>query len=98
MTSMNAAQQELIQARERIERLRAMPRVHAPPGSFYVFFAVDGMTDGVAECRRFVSEARVGLAPGAAFGQAGEGFIRLCFANSLETLHEAFDRLARVLA
>ena len=56
------------------------------------------MTDSVAECRRFVSEARVGLAPGAAFGEAGEGFIRLCFANNPETLHEAFDRLARVLA
>lgn len=83
-----------------VERLRAMPRVrvHSPPGSFYLFFAVDGMTDSVAECRRFVSEARVGLAPGAAFGEAGEGFIRLCFANTLETLHEAFDRLARVLA
>ncbi len=83
-----------------VERLRAIPRVrvHSPPGSFYLFFAVDGMTDSVAECRRFVSEARVGLAPGAAFGEAGEGFIRLCFANTLETLHEAFDRLARVLA
>ncbi len=83
-----------------VERLRAMPRVrvHSPLGSFYLFFAVDGMTDSVAECRRFVSEARVGLAPGAAFGEAGEGFIRLCFANTLETLHEAFERLAWVLA
>ena len=82
-----------------VERLRAMPRVrvHSPPGSFYVFFAVDGMTDSVAECRRFVSEAKVGLAPGAAFGEAGEGFIRLCFANSPETLHQAFDRLTPLL-
>ena len=48
-----------------VERLRAMRRVqvHAPPGSFYLFFAVDGMTDSVAACQRFVSEARVGLAP-----------------------------------
>ena len=42
-------------------------------------------------------EARVGVAPGAAFGPAGEGHIRLCFAASEALLHDALDRLEPVL-
>ena len=78
-----------------VERLGSLPRVrlHSPPGTFYLFFALNGMSDSVATCRCLVAETHVGLAPGSAFGEAGEGFLRLCFANSLETLNEAFDRL-----
>ena len=82
-----------------VERLRAMQRVqlHSPPGTFYLFFAVNGMKDSVATCRRLVAETRVGLAPGAAFGETGDGFLRLCFANSTETLNTALDRLQPLL-
>ncbi len=82
-----------------VERLGSLPRVqlHSPPGTFYLFFALNGMSDSVATCRRLVAETRVGLAPGAAFGEAGEGFLRLCFANSLETLNTALDRLQPLL-
>ena len=82
-----------------VERLGSLPRVqvHSPPGAFYLFFAVNGMSDSVATCRRLVVETRVGLAPGAAFGEAGEGFLRLCFANSMETLNTALDRLSPLL-
>ncbi len=82
-----------------VERLGSLPRVqlHSPPGTFYLFFAVNGMKDSVATCQRLVAETRVGLAPGAAFGAAGEGFLRLCFANSLETLNTALDRLLPLL-
>lgn len=78
-----------------IGRLQAMPRVqvHQPAGTFYTFFAVDGMSDSVAGCQQILLETRVGLAPGSAFGEAGEGFIRLCFANSTEVLTTALDRL-----
>jgi aspartate/methionine/tyrosine aminotransferase len=36
---------------------------------------------------------KVGLAPGLAFGPAGEGYLRLCYAQDELILNEAFDRL-----
>ena len=82
-----------------LERLGAMRRVHMPPphGAFYAFFGVDGVTDSRAFARKALREARVGLAPGMAFGAGGEGFLRICFAKSPALLDEAFDRLAPLL-
>jgi len=78
-----------------IDRLQAMPkvRVHRPDGAFYAFFAVDGMTDSLNTCKEILRQTHVGLAPGAAFGPQGEGFIRLCFASTLDRLEDAMDRL-----
>ncbi len=83
-----------------IDRLRDMPRVrvHRPDGAFYAFFAVDGMRDSLATCKDILRQSHVGLAPGAAFGPQGEGFIRLCFAQSLDRLDDAMDRLKPLLA
>jgi aspartate aminotransferase len=39
----------------------------------------------------------VGLAPGIAFGAAGEGYLRLCFAAGEETLTRGLDRLEAIL-
>lgn len=76
-------------------RLAAMPRVrvHRPEGAFYAYFALEGMTDSLATCKDIVRKTKVGLAPGAAFGPESEGFIRLCFANTLPPLEQAMDRL-----
>jgi aspartate/methionine/tyrosine aminotransferase len=68
-------------------------RFSEPAGAFYLFFAVEGEDDTRALALRLVDEARVGLAPGTAFGAAGRGFMRLCFANSAERMQEATDRL-----
>ncbi len=57
-------------------------RFARPEGAFYLFFAVDGETDTRALALRLVDEAGLGLAPGAAFGAGGEGYLRLCFARS----------------
>ncbi len=83
-----------------IDRLQAMPkvRVHRPDGAFYAFFAVDGMTDSLNTCKEILRETHVGLAPGAAFGPKGEGFIRLCFASTLDRLDDAMDRLEPFLS
>jgi len=77
------------------QRLAALPRVRLarPEGAFYAFFALDGMTDSLATCLALLQSAKVGLAPGIAFGPSGEGRIRLCFAASLPRLTEALDRL-----
>jgi aspartate/methionine/tyrosine aminotransferase len=69
-----------------------------PRGAMYLFFKIDGERDSLALCKRMVSEAGLGLAPGSAFGDEGEGALRWCFANSLERLSEGVDRLERFMS
>jgi len=83
-----------------IGRLAKLPGIeaHSPPGAMYAFFRVDGVTDSLAFCKRLVAEAKLGLAPGAAFGPEGEGFVRWCFAAAESRLAEGVARLERALA
>ena len=83
-----------------IRELNAIPGVEvAPPaGAMYAFFRVAGMTDSFEFCKRLVREARLGLAPGSAFGAEGEGFVRWCFAAGEARLSEGIARLRRFLA
>jgi aspartate aminotransferase len=81
------------------QALVPLPRVKLgkPEGAFYAFFALDGLTDSVELCKQIAREAQVGLAPGVAFGPAGEGRIRLCYAASLPKLSQALERLVPLL-
>jgi aspartate/methionine/tyrosine aminotransferase len=81
------------------DRLAGLPRVRLPRprSAFYAFFRVDGVTDSFAYAVELMQRARVGLAPGAAFGPSGEGHLRLCFAASLPRLSQALDRLVPAL-
>ena len=65
----------------------------APDGAFYLFFGIDGEPDTDRLGLKLVDEANIGLAPGRAFGDAGSGFLRLCFLRSDQQLTEAVDRL-----
>ena len=56
-------------------------RVATPEGGMYAFFQVEGEHDSLAFAKRLVREAGLGLAPGAAFGHEGEGWLRWCFAS-----------------
>jgi aspartate/methionine/tyrosine aminotransferase len=82
------------------QHLNSMPRVRLaqPTAAFYAFFAVDGMTDSLGFALDVLHKTGVGMAPGAAFGAGGEGFLRICFAKSPEMLAEAMDRLRPVLS
>jgi aspartate aminotransferase len=82
------------------QRLAGMPRVKLarPEAAFYAFFSVDGMEDSLAFAKTLLTETKVGLAPGAAFGPGGEGHLRLCYAATLATLSEAMDRLEPALS
>jgi aspartate/methionine/tyrosine aminotransferase len=75
--------------------LRATGRVRfaEPAGAFYLFFAVDGEPDTRALGMRLVDEANIGLAPGSAFGEGGDGFMRICFLRSPDQMAEATRRL-----
>lgn len=72
-----------------------------PEGAFYGFLAVDGMTDSIGFAKRLLLEAKVGVAPGIAFGlptdKENDKFIRICFAQSPERLSEALERINRTI-
>jgi aspartate/methionine/tyrosine aminotransferase len=78
-----------------VGQLRALPGVEAPTpqGGMYAFFRIDGHPDSVALAKRLIQEARLGLAPGAAFGPEGEGWLRWCFAAEATALEEGLARL-----
>jgi len=75
--------------------LRGMSRVEFidPDGAFYAFFRVEGLNDSYQAALNILKETKVGLAPGSAFGQTGEGYLRLCYAQPVDVLEEAFNRL-----
>jgi aspartate/methionine/tyrosine aminotransferase len=52
----------------------------------------------LALAKSLLHSARVGIAPGAAFGAGGEGHLRLCFAQSEARIREASTRLAEALS
>ena len=68
-------------------------RYAAPDGAFYAFVGVEGLTDSLDLALKLVANHRVAVAPGAAFGDAGEGFLRVCFAQSAERMERAMQRL-----
>ena len=78
-----------------VRELRAIEGIEiaSPRGAMYVFFRVAGVGDSLDFCKRLVREARLGLAPGSAFGPEGQGFVRWCFAASEERLIEGVQRL-----
>jgi aspartate/methionine/tyrosine aminotransferase len=56
-------------------------RVARPLGGMYAFLQVEEAADSLAFAKRLVTEHGLGLAPGAAFGEEGEGWLRWCFAS-----------------
>jgi len=83
-----------------VGELRAIPGVEvaSPSGTMYAFFRVRGMRDSLAFCKQLVAEHGLGLAPGAAFGPEGEGYVRWCFAADEAKLAEGVARLRRAVA
>ena len=74
-------------------------KTHMPQGAFYVFPSI-GETGLSSEefCTRLLEEQDLALVPGDAFGEAGEGFVRISYAYSLEEIKEAIGRLEKFLA
>jgi aspartate/methionine/tyrosine aminotransferase len=81
--------------------LAALPGVEtaAPLGGMYAFFRVEGRTGSLAFAKELVRRHGLGLAPGVAFGDEGEGWLRWCFASKdPERLDAGVGRLAAALA
>ncbi len=65
-----------------------------PKGAFYVFPCVKSTGLSSEEfCTRLLQEQQVAVVPGGAFGDSGEGFIRISYAYSVEHLKEALKRI-----
>lgn len=79
-----------------IKRLRSMGFViHTEPqGAFYVFCDARKFTsDSYRFAFDVLENAHVGITPGVDFGSGGEGFVRFSYANSLDNIRIAMDRL-----
>jgi aspartate/methionine/tyrosine aminotransferase len=68
-------------------------RYRPPTGAFYAFLAIDGLRDSLELARKLVTRHGVAVAPGIAFGNAGEGCLRVCFAQSATLMERAMQRL-----
>lgn len=80
--------------------LRDIPGISCqkPDGAFYVFPNVKAFGKPVDELADYIlEEAGVALLPGTAFGEMGEGYLRICYATSLTKINEALDRITQVL-
>ncbi len=75
-------------------------RLPVPPtGAFYAFVNARHLSDdSYALAFDILEKAGVGVAPGIDFGAGGEGFLRFSYANSMENLAEALNRLEAYLA
>ena len=91
---------ELLGARDHlVASLRTVPGMEAPrpDGGMYAFFRPPGCSDSLQTAKRLVAQAGLGLAPGAAFGESGEGWLRWCFAARRERLDLGLARLEKNL-
>lgn len=69
-----------------------------PEGAFYVFPCIKSTGLSSEEfCEKLLFEKKVALVPGNAFGESGEGFVRVSYAYSLKHLMEAMERIAEFL-
>ena len=84
-------------AAERINQIPGISVLYPPKGSFYLFINIKGMGLSSTEVSDlFLKEAHVLMLPGNAFGQCGEGFLRIACTVNVDTLKEAFDRIEKV--
>ncbi|WP_407268177.1 aminotransferase A [Radiobacillus sp. PE A8.2] len=69
-----------------------------PDGAFYFFFKIPGITTQSFDLAvQLVDEAKLALVPGDAFSDYGQGYLRLSYAYSMETLVEGMNRLEQFL-
>jgi len=79
------------------ESLASVPRISLskPEGAFYLFPRIEGVEDSFAFALALLKEEKVSIAPGSAFGNGGEGAIRICYAPGMEVLEPAMERFVR---
>lgn len=81
-------------------RLQAMKlEIVKPNGAFYFFIKLpEGYDSSLDFCLKLVQQEKVAVVPGDAFSPLGEGYFRISYAYSMETLEKALDRIEAFLA
>jgi len=70
-----------------------------PLGAFYAFPSIRSTGLSSAEfCEQFLLEEKVAIVPGSAFGDSGEGFVRICYAASIDNIEKAMEKLAAFIS
>ena len=82
-----------------VDGLNRLPGVSCqkPQGAFYVFPNIKGTGRTSGELANLFLDHGVAVLPGSAFGTYGEGYLRLVFANSLENIERALERMEQAL-
>ncbi|MGE5329523.1 MAG: aminotransferase class I/II-fold pyridoxal phosphate-dependent enzyme [Deltaproteobacteria bacterium] len=69
-----------------------------PLGAFYVFPSIkETGLSSEAFCERLLMEEKLAVVPGGAFGDCGEGFVRMSYAYSVDTINLALERINRFM-
>jgi aspartate/methionine/tyrosine aminotransferase len=92
--TVEALRQRVAFCREALTPLRSV-WVPEPEGAFYLFPRIEGVKDSFAFALELLRETRVSVAPGVAFGEGGEGSVRICCASDMSVLEPAMERLVR---
>ncbi|MFV3011960.1 pyridoxal phosphate-dependent aminotransferase [Clostridium botulinum] len=96
MKDVDYMKEEFIKRRDFVyDRLKYMGiDTYLPNGAFYMFPSIKKYNMTSEEfCERLLKEAKVAIVPGSAFGEMGEGYIRISYAYSMEELNEALNRI-----
>jgi aspartate/methionine/tyrosine aminotransferase len=83
-----------------VDGLNSLPgfTCQKPQGAFYVFPNTTRTGIGSTDLANLILEkAGVALLPGNSFGQYGEGYLRLSYANSIENIEKALEKIRKVL-
>lgn len=82
---------------ERVNSLKNMHVLYPPKGSFYIWINIKDTGLSSVECADLIlKEAHVLMLPGIAFGNCGEGFLRVACTVPVETFEEAFNRIEKM--
>ena len=102
--SQNPIDNMVIEFRKRrdllIEGLNSLPGVRCivPKGAFYAFPNITGTGLTSEEfADTMLAQAGIALCPGNYFGERGEGYVRLCYANSIENIEAGIRRMKKIL-
>ena len=108
LVGLKEAEKDIQKMRETYDRRRRflIPRLRElgfgitvePTGAFYILANAKRFSnDSYRFAFDILTEAKVGVAPGIDFGTNAEGYLRFCYANSLENIEEGMDRLEKYL-
>ena len=82
-----------------INGLRAVGwKIELPKASFYAWGKIPSkFNDSMSCAKAFLDEADIVVTPGIGFGKAGEGYVRMALTLTVERIHQAVERLAKIL-